>query len=97
VPKRKGTSANGHPATGPPAAPKDKERDISKPTDACGLRLFFSLLTDFIVDGKDNQMAKKPNYGFEKRQKEIARKAKQDEKNKRKLEEKTDESASVDE
>ncbi len=42
-------------------------------------------------------MAKKPNYGFEKRQKEIARKAKQDEKNKRKLEEKTDESANVDE
>lgn len=36
-------------------------------------------------------MAKKPNYGFEKRQKEIARKAKQDEKNKRKQEEKNEE------
>ena len=33
-------------------------------------------------------MAKKPNYGFEKRQKEIARKAKQEEKNKRKQDEK---------
>ena len=33
-------------------------------------------------------MAKKPNYNFEKRQKEIARKAKQEEKNKRKQEEK---------
>ncbi|WP_305042713.1 hypothetical protein [Geoalkalibacter sp.] len=31
-------------------------------------------------------MARKPNYGFEKRQKEIAKKAKQDEKKKRKLE-----------
>ncbi len=36
-------------------------------------------------------MAKKPNYGFEKRQKEIARKAKQEEKNKRKQEEKAQE------
>jgi len=35
-------------------------------------------------------MAKKPNYNFEKRQKEIARKAKQEEKNKRKLEEKSE-------
>lgn len=42
-------------------------------------------------------MAKKPNYSFEKRQKEIARKAKQDEKNKRKQEEKAGESASADE
>jgi hypothetical protein len=33
-------------------------------------------------------MAKKPNYGFEKRQKEIAKKAKKEEKNKRKQEEK---------
>lgn len=33
-------------------------------------------------------MANKPNYGFEKRQKEIAKKAKKEEKNKRKLEEK---------
>ncbi len=38
-------------------------------------------------------MAKKPNYGFEKRQKEIARKAKQEEKNKRKQEEKAQEPA----
>lgn len=35
-------------------------------------------------------MAKKPNYGFEKRQKEIARKAKQDEKLKRKQGEATE-------
>ena len=33
-------------------------------------------------------MARKPNYGFEKRQKEIAKKAKKDEKNKRKQEDK---------
>lgn len=33
-------------------------------------------------------MARKPNYGFEKRQKELAKKAKKDEKNKRKQEEK---------
>ena len=31
-------------------------------------------------------MARKPNYDFEKRQKEIAKKAKKDEKKKRKLE-----------
>ncbi len=31
-------------------------------------------------------MARKPNYGFEKRQKEIAKKAKKEEKRKRKLE-----------
>ncbi len=36
-------------------------------------------------------MAKKPNYGFEKRQKEIAKKAKKEEKNKRKQEEKDQE------
>ncbi len=30
-------------------------------------------------------MAKKPNYGYEKRQKEIAKQAKKDEKKKRKL------------
>jgi hypothetical protein len=41
-------------------------------------------------------MAKKPNYGFEKRQKEIARKAKQDEKNKRKQEEKAQEAGTDD-
>ncbi|MDX2479859.1 MAG: hypothetical protein QNK24_05935 [Desulfuromusa sp.] len=38
-------------------------------------------------------MAMKPNYGFEKRQKEIAKKAKKEEKNKRKQEEKTEEPA----
>lgn len=31
-------------------------------------------------------MGRKPNYGYEKRQKEIARKAKKEEKKKRKLE-----------
>ncbi len=31
-------------------------------------------------------MAKKPNYGFEKRQKELARKEKKEEKKRRKLE-----------
>ncbi len=40
-------------------------------------------------------MAKKPNYGYEKRQKEIAKKAKKDEKNKRKQEEKELESPAV--
>ncbi|MDA3902581.1 MAG: hypothetical protein PF441_03925 [Desulfuromusa sp.] len=38
-------------------------------------------------------MAMKPNYGFEKRQKEIAKKAKKEEKNKRKQEEKAEEPA----
>jgi hypothetical protein len=33
-------------------------------------------------------MARKPNYGYEKRQKELLKKAKKDEKNKRKQEEK---------
>ncbi|MCF6178031.1 MAG: hypothetical protein L3J63_01390 [Geopsychrobacter sp.] len=33
-------------------------------------------------------MARKPNYDFEKRQKEIAKKAKKEEKKKRKLEDK---------
>ena len=37
-------------------------------------------------------MARKPNYGFEKRQKELAKKAKQDEKKKRKQEAKEQES-----
>ena len=35
-------------------------------------------------------MARKPNYNFEKRQKELARKAKKEEKRKRKLEETQD-------
>ena len=38
---------------------------------------------------KGKEMARKPNYGFEKRQKEIAKKAKKDEKKKNKLEEGT--------
>ena len=37
-------------------------------------------------------MARKPNYNFEKRQKEIAKKAKQDEKKKRKQDDVTAES-----
>lgn len=37
-------------------------------------------------------MARKPNYGFEKRQKELAKKAKKEEKDKRKQEEKALES-----
>lgn len=40
--------------------------------------------------GKENQMARKPNYNFEKRQKELARKTKKEEKNKRKQEEKSE-------
>ena len=35
-------------------------------------------------------MGRKPNYGFEKRQKELARKAKKEEKRKRKQEESDD-------
>lgn len=38
-------------------------------------------------------MARKPNYDFEKRQKEIAKKAKKEEKKKRKLEDKLEDSA----
>ncbi len=38
-------------------------------------------------------MARKPNYNFEKRQKELAKKAKKEEKNKRKQEEKIQESS----
>ena len=37
-------------------------------------------------------MAKKPNYGYEKRQKELAKQAKKEEKKKRKLEENSQES-----
>ena len=37
-------------------------------------------------DLKELQMAKRQNYGYEKRQKEIAKKAKKEEKRKRKLE-----------
>ncbi|MDK2847760.1 MAG: hypothetical protein PWP34_1113 [Desulfuromonadales bacterium] len=37
-------------------------------------------------------MARKPNYGYEKRQKEIARKAKKEEKSRRKREAKSQES-----
>jgi len=38
-------------------------------------------------------MAKKPNYGYEKRQKELARKAKKEEKKKQKTEEVSPENA----
>ncbi len=41
-------------------------------------------------------MARKPNYGYEKRQKEIAKKAKQDEKYKRKQDEKDEDSPAQD-
>ena len=40
---------------------------------------------------KDKQMARKPNYGYEKRQKELAKKAKKEEKSKRRQEEKDQE------
>jgi hypothetical protein len=46
---------------------------------------------------KDNQMARKPNYGFEKRQKELAKKAKKEEKNKRKQDEKSSDAADEEE
>jgi predicted RNA-binding protein with RPS1 domain len=41
--------------------------------------------------GKDKPMARKPNYNFEKRQKELAKKAKKEEKNKRKQDDKIQE------
>ena len=41
-------------------------------------------------------MAKKPNYGFEKRQKELAKKAKREEINKRNQEEKSQDSPDED-
>ena len=43
--------------------------------------------------GKDDQMARKPNYGYEKRQKELAKKAKKEEKTKRKQEKQAENSA----
>jgi len=55
--------------------------------------IFFDLSTDKSSTGKGKQMARKPNYGFEKRQKELARKAKKEEKNKRKQEESGEETA----
>lgn len=42
-------------------------------------------------------MARKPNYNFEKRQKEIAKKAKQDEKKKRKQDDATADSPETEE
>jgi hypothetical protein len=48
---------------------------------------FSSLNPGETTTGKDNPMARKPNYSFEKRQKELAKKAKKEEKNKRKQEE----------
>jgi hypothetical protein len=49
--------------------------------------LFSSLNTSENLARKDNQMARKPNYGFEKRQKELAKKAKKEEKKKAKMDE----------
>ncbi|BCA80505.1 hypothetical protein [Desulfuromonas sp. AOP6] len=40
-------------------------------------------------------MAKKPNYGYEKRQKELARKAKKEEKKKQKTDEATPENTEL--
>jgi hypothetical protein len=51
------------------------------------------LNADITPAWKDRQMAKKPNYGYEKRQKEIAKQAKKEEKRKRKQEESSQESA----
>ena len=42
-------------------------------------------------------MAKKPNYNFEKRQKELAKKAKKEEKAKRKQEDKNEKTAGEEE
>jgi hypothetical protein len=46
--------------------------------------------------GKEHRMARKPNYNYEKRQKELARKAKKEEKNRRKQEDKPEESSEED-
>lgn len=45
------------------------------------------MTTGTTVVGKVSRMARKPNYDYEKRQKELARKAKKEEKKKRKQEE----------
>ena len=45
---------------------------------------------------KGTSMAKKPNYGYEKRQKELARQAKKEEKRKRKNEEKSEDPSAED-
>jgi hypothetical protein len=47
--------------------------------------LFAGEIRDETPASKDEQMAKKPNYGYEKRQKELAKQAKKEEKRKRKL------------
>jgi len=53
----------------------------------CGFRgAFFSNKLFVTLAQAEISMAKKPNYDFEKRQKEIAKKAKKEEKKKRKLE-----------
>lgn len=51
----------------------------------------FQLYASGATNRKDKQMARKPNYGYEKRQKELAKKAKKEEKSKRKQEEKEQE------
>ena len=56
--------------------------------------LFFLQAID--LSPKDSLMAKKPNYGYEKRQKELARKAKKDEKKKQKLEDESPENPEQD-
>lgn len=56
--------------------------------------LFFLQAIDHYL--KDYPMAKKPNYGYEKRQKELARKAKKDEKKKQKLEDESPENPAQD-
>jgi hypothetical protein len=51
----------------------------------------FLLYSSVTIIRKDKQMARKPNYGYEKRQKELAKKAKKEEKSKRRQEEKDQE------
>jgi hypothetical protein len=53
---------------------------------------FFAFFLFTSADGKGEKMARKPNYGYEKRQKELARKAKKEEKRKRKQEESPEQS-----
>lgn len=66
-------------------------------TIRAGSLLVICLNTGKTALRKDNQMARKPNYGYEKRQKELAKKAKKAEKNKRKQEEKDLENADKEE
>jgi len=48
--------------------------------------LFF--LPDFTIHKRENILARKTNYSYEKRQKELAKKKKKEEKRQRKLEKK---------